>query len=272
MTAWLAFRLGQTHALAWRGAIDEANAFLAEAGSLPFGRQAMVLATVLLMVVGAGLATQALAPVTRALWLGLWPRMLALIGVRRRRVRWDHLVAERRVLQSQHPEDGRSPDEQEQIDHAANRLARFALARPGRPTWMGDRLHAVEQIALDRYELDLAFGWSRLWLVLPEAARTELLAANSAFASAVAVGTWAWPFLILGVMWWPAAVLGFVSAVVGWRRARPAVDELAVLSEAAVDLYARDLARKLGVGSDDSCGPLTPSEGRQVTEIVRKGR
>jgi hypothetical protein len=270
--AWLAFRLGQVHALAWPGAIDEASAFLTRAGSLSAARQVGVLAVALLAVVGAGLATQALAPLTRALWLGRWPSRLVRSGVRRRRARWDRLVAARNALQIAHPNATRTPDQQEQVDRAAYRINRFALAKPGRPTWMGDRLHSVDQIALDQHKLDLAFGWSRLWLVLSETTRAELLTAESAFAAAVAVGTWAWPFLILGVVWWPAAVLAVVVGVVGWRRARAAVDDLAALSEAAVDLYSRDLARALGVGDADSRGPLTLDEGDKVTEIVRKWR
>jgi hypothetical protein len=133
-------------------------------------------------------------------------------------------------------------------------------------------VHAVEQIALDRNGLDLAFGWPRLWLLLPEVTRTEITTANSAFTAAVAVATWGWPYLLLGVVWWPAAVIGFGIGVVGWVRARLAVDDLAALSEAALDLHGRALAVALGVADDGVSGPLTPAEGERITRLVRKGR
>jgi hypothetical protein len=50
----------------------------------------------------------------------------------------------------------------------------------------GDRIHAIEQVALDRYGLDLTFAWPRLWLVLPENVRAELNAARQLIARAEA--------------------------------------------------------------------------------------
>jgi hypothetical protein len=270
LTAGLAARLGQAHALDWPQV--DAAAALASVGRLSGGAQAILVLVALLAVTGAGLAVQALAALTRALWLGRWPRMLARPQVRRRRLRWERLVAKRRELQDAYPADTRTPEQQERIDHAAARITRFALARPGRPTWLGDRLHAVERVALDRSGLDLTFGWSRLWLVLPDPARAEITAASSAFTSAIAVGTWGWPYLVLGVVWWPSAVLGAVVLLVGWARARPAVDDLAALSEAAVDLHGRALAVALGVADAESRGPLTPDEGKQISRLLRKGR
>ncbi|HET8662463.1 MAG TPA: hypothetical protein VFM55_26220 [Micromonosporaceae bacterium] len=137
---------------------------------------------------------------------------------------------------------------------------------------MGDRIHAVERIALDRYGLDLAFAWPRLWLVLPGTTREEITAAHAAFAGAVAIGTWAWPYLLLGTVWWPAALVGVAIGTTGWVRARAAITDLSALSESALDLHGRTLAAALGAADKDSCGPLTISEGSEVSAIVRKGR
>jgi hypothetical protein len=191
---------------------------------------------------------------------------------RARRARWHTLLGRRRVLEREHPAGTRTPAQQEAIDAAAARLVRLAPAEPGRPTWMGDRVHAVEQVALHRHGLDLTFGWPRLWLVLPDTVRAEITAAEAAFAAAVATGTWAWPYLALGVLWWPAALIGVGIGVTGWVRGRAAVADLAALSEAAIDLHGRTLAGALGVGEDGAAGPLTVDEGREITSIVRKGR
>jgi hypothetical protein len=109
-------------------------------------------------------------------------------------------------------------------------------------------------------------------LVLPESIRAELVAAEAAFAAAVATGTWAVPYLGLGVVWWPAALIGVGIGMAGWVRGRAAVADLAALSEAAIDVHGRLLAVALGVGAAGATGPLTIAEGEEITAIVRKGR
>jgi hypothetical protein len=131
----------------------------------------------------------------------------------------------------------------------------------------------VESIAYHRYGLDLTYGWSRLWLVLPDPARTELTAAHSAFAAAVATGTWALPYLLLTVVWWPAVLVAGGIGLTGWVRARAAVADFTTLTEACLDLHGRSLAAALGVGDlTEGAGPLTISEGERITDLVRKGR
>jgi hypothetical protein len=268
-------RLGHAHALDWR-ALSAPVAWLTTAfGRQQGGMQVVLAAVVLLAAAGTGLVVQALAGVTRRLWLGLWPGPLA--PLRRWRVhsrlrRWHARAAHRQALQTAHPRADRTPAQQAEIDAAADRTNQLAMALPGRPTWMGDRIHALERIALDRYELDLAFGWPRLWLVLPETTRAEINSAHAALAGAVATGTWAWPYLVLGFVWWPAFVVAAAVAVTGWARARTAVTDLSALSEAALDLHGRTLAVAMGVADEHSTGPLTVHEGRQITGLLRKGR
>jgi hypothetical protein len=232
----------------------------------PVGMQVVLLTVTLLGAAGVGQLLQGLAGVIRLVWLGTWPRPLRRWRVRARRRRWLDLVERRRVLASEHP------DHQEDIDRLAERANRIALAEPGRPTWMGDRVHAVEQVALARHGLDLTFGWPRLWLVLPETVRAEITAAEAGFAAAVATGTWSLPYLALGLVWWPAVVVGVAFGVTGWSRARAAIGDLGALSESAVDLHGRTLALALGVGKPDERGVLTSEQGRTITAIVRKGR
>ena len=266
----------QRHALDYsqltRAVVDTATAI---AGQRP-GIQAMLVIAVLLAATGAGLVVQALAGLTRLLWLGPWPRPLTPLRrwrVASRRHRWTHHVDRRRRLEQDFPKESHTPDQQQEIDAAADRVNRVAMAQPARPTWMGDRVHAVEQIALDRYGLDLAFGWPRLWLVLPDTARADITSAHAAFAAAIAAATWAWPYLLLGVLlWWPAALAGIGIGLTGWARARAAITDLTALSEAALDLHARTLAITLGVAKPDSAGPLTITEGEQITALIRKGR
>jgi hypothetical protein len=269
-TAWAGWHLNHT----WdsEALTREVRAMGAEIAGWPTPTQVLLVVAVGLGVSAVGLAVQALAGVTRAVWLGNWPRRVSAPMVTWRQTRWDASTQRRRDLQNHHPKAARTEKEQEAINRAAAQTTRLSPARPGKPTWMGDRGHAVEQIARDRYGLDLTYGWPRLWLVLPEQTRTEITTAHAAFVSSVATASWAWPYLALAIVWWPAAVIAATIGVTGWIRGRSATQELATLSEAVVDLHGRTLAIALGVADPNTMGPLTPTEGAVITAIVRKGR
>jgi hypothetical protein len=272
---WLSVTLGQADA--WNVALltRRADSTATKIADLPSGAQALLVVAVLAGAAGVGFVVQTLAGVTRRVWLGPWPRpfdRVAAARTARRRARWHRLVEERRALEAT-PPAARTPEQQHRIDLAAHRVTRLAMAEPGRPTWMGDRVHAVESIAYHRHGLDLAYGWSRLWLVLPDPARAELTAAHTAFAAAVATGTWAVPYLLLTAVWWPALLVAAGIGLTGWARARAAVADLTTLTEATIDLHGRTLAAALGIGDPaQATGPLTIREGERVTDLVRKGR
>lgn len=309
---WVSFRLGHSqvlHTQAWiQTAEATKNLFLGQpTPSVPTtapGQQVLFIAFLLLASTVLGLMVQALTVVTRALWLGDWPTVLTLISwalVNLRRRRWRLRDDRRRRLQAElqrlhsdgnrleqlrsrgasrannirEHEDkqaNRQAKLQKKINTAAARTNRIALAEPGRPTWMGDRMHAVERAALDRHGFDLTFAWPRLWLILPETTQTEIRAAHAAFASAVAVGSWAWPYMALSAVCWPTAIVGGAIALTGWARARDAIADLSTLTEAAIDLHGRTLAIELGAAVADTTGPLTITEGQEITRITRKGR
>ncbi|PPK65041.1 hypothetical protein V5P93_004214 [Actinokineospora auranticolor] len=264
LLAALALWQGQRLALDWTRARQGLDAVTAL--RLQVGGQVTAVLALLLASAGIGFAVQGLAGLTRAVWLGRWPGPVRRLRAAARRRRWLSLVEKRAAV------DRDDPDRQAKVDRFAERANRIAMAEPGRPTWMGDRVHAVEQVALNRFGVDLAFGWSRLWLVLPDTVRAEITAAESTFAAAVATGTWSLPYLVLAAWWWPAAVIGLVFGATGWAKGRHAIAELTVLSEAAVDLHGRTLARALGVGDQEETGVLTIDQGREITALVRKGR
>jgi hypothetical protein len=260
---------GHKHALDLSMATHALTAATTSVAGRPGTVQAVVLVAALLASAGVGLVVQAMTGVTRALWLGRWPG--AILTARRVR-RWERHLRRRHELEAAQPSATRSASTQREIDLAAARMNAVAMARPGRPTWMGDRIHAVERIAADRYGLDLPFAWSRFWLTMPETARAEITAANRAFAAAVTVTSWAWPALVLGALWWPAVVVAVVVGTTGWVRGRAAITDLTALVESALDLYGCALAAAVGVETQRPIGPLEVGEGEQVTAIVRKGR
>ncbi|MBF6336505.1 hypothetical protein IU450_11490 [Nocardia abscessus] len=148
-------------------------------------------------------------------------------------------------------------------------LRRDAISQiePACPTWAGDRLRAVDDRISRGAGLDLTTTWPRLWLVLPDAARTELATVQERCASAARTPVWGLAYLAVGVYWWPALVPGVCAILVSRHRIRRAVGVYADLVEASVDLYARDVANQLGF---ELTGRLTPTIGEQLTEVLQK--
>lgn len=275
VSAVVGLRLRHRHALDWTMAAQYVSERVTVIAKLPGGAQAAVIVGLLIGASAIGLVVQAMAGVTRRFFVGMWPwpfRPLARWRIRRRLARWEKLHAQRKALVLAHPADGRDIAQQQEINAVAAKMNAIALATPGRPTWVGDRVHAVETVAWSRYGLDLTFVWPRLWLVLPETTRAEITTANAAFAAAVAVASWTWPLLLLGTLWWPAAVVGLAVGATGRARARDAVGDLTALTESALDLHGRALAIALGAAEESSAGPLTPDEGAKITTVARKGR
>lgn len=273
--AWTGLQLGHAHALDPHQLVDAATKASSAIGQQPGATQAAAVLGLLLVSIIVGLAVQALVGPVRAIYLGQWPRGMRRFGdllTRNRRNRWTTLFEERTALQGKYPERERTALQQREIDRLAERINRIAMAEPRRPTWTGDRVHAVGTIAINRFRLDLTFCWPRLWLVLPDSPRAEIHAAHGGFAAAVLTTAWSLPYLGLGTLWWPAAAAGVVVAAVGWSRARARITTLTDVAESILDIHGRGLAIALGVTDPTSTGPLTPDEGQHITDIARKGR
>jgi hypothetical protein len=227
----------------------------------------LVATAVLLAAATAGLAAQGLGRIAERLAMGQWP-VGPLTTWRRRRwlaAKEAHATAvrEKARLRLQDKETGRL--DTDRLNAARNRVS---LVEPAHPTWMADRMRAVDQRVHQTYDLDLASAWPRLWLVIPDVARDELREARDGFGAGCRLTGWGVLYLGLGLCWWPAAVIGMGTILTGWRRSRAAIGGYADLVESTVDLYGRDLARALGL---DCEGALTPRIGVAITERLRKG-
>lgn len=268
--------LRQQHALDVNRLAAAVGGTAAELAGWPGVAQAVAAVGVILAAVAAGLLVQALVGPVRALCLGHWTgRVVERVAdsqIRRRQGHWRELYRERAALEMVHPAHDRTTEQQRRIDRIAGRTNQIAMAEPGSPTWMGDRIHALTEVAINRYGLDLAFGWPRLWLVLPADVRAGINTAQRGFAAAVLIITWSLPWFALGLLWWPAALAGVVIAAAGRSRSRARITSLTEQVEAALDIHGRSLAVALGVAAATSTGPLTREEGERITDITRKER
>ncbi|MFB7497217.1 hypothetical protein ACFC09_21450 [Streptomyces sp. NPDC056161] len=270
-----AHALGHTHPFDPARLADRIGAWARTPVVGDAGGQAVVLAAVLAGAAAAGLAAQAIGALAERLWLAAdwraWPlplRRAAEWRVRRRRDRWETAA---RHYDRQREEAARALALGRRSDpadrHAAHRgMASVSVERPDRPTWCGDRVQAVA-VRLDRqYRLDLAAVWPHLWLVLPDAPRTEITAAREALTRATALAAWSLLYLPVAVLWWPAALISVALVVSARSRTRAATETYATLLEAAVRLHGTDLADQLGI---DRTGPLTKELGTELARHLR---
>jgi len=232
----------------------------------------LTLAGFALAAAGVGLAAQLLGAGQLLWWLGSWPAPLrgwSACRVSRRRQRWNQLQNQFADLTTTATEDPRPSSDLDGVAAAlADRRNRMATAEPQRPTWIGDQLAAVDTRVRNAYGLDLVAGWPRLWLLLPADPRAEIRAARQQLDGSSVLAAWGLLYLVLGVFWWPAVLVGALTWVVGWRSARQAMRTYAELIESVVDLHGAMLARALGI---DCPAELTTAVGRAVTRRTRKG-
>jgi len=238
----------------------------------------LVLSAAFVLAAGtaAGLAAGGIGwIVERALMAPGWSRPgQALTGWRQRR--WNAADQRlRRVMVSANLDDGfgsASTTDGKQagaqaIEAAVRRRNAIASRPPARPTWVADRMRAMELRVRAAYGLEMPVAWPRLWPVVSEPLRADLNGAQDSYSAAARLAGWAVLYAVLAGWWWPAAIVAVVAFCLAWARARIAISLLADLLEAAVDLHGRDLAAQLGVRCD---GPLDRSVGTSITELLTK--
>ncbi|RKN45567.1 hypothetical protein [Streptomyces hoynatensis] len=237
------------------------------------GTAALATALVLTASPGISLLAATLGRAVERLWLGDWPRPLAGCAralTRRRERRWAAAQERYRAALAARARHALSGDAGDPPDTVALNEARnrIALARPRRPTWMGDRLTAVDTRIHETYDLDLGSAWPRLWLLLPDTPRGDVHAARSALTDAARRAAWGVLYAVPALWWWPAALAAAVACAGAWRQGRLAVAEFAELVEATVDVHGRDLASALGIPCEER---LTRDVGLEITRALRKG-
>jgi hypothetical protein len=261
-----AARLGHGHAFDVArlvGWVDEATS----PGSRPVASGVVVVIAVVAGSAAAGLAAAGLGWLAEQVMMAPVSRPPVGWLTRSRGNRWRR--AEGKVGDALGPAvrgaGGSAPD----AGTAIAERDRIGLVEPRHPTWTGDRLSAVDVRIAATYGLDLRSAWPRLWLIMPEEARTELSAAQDAMTRALRLLGWAGLYALLTLWWWPAVMVGLAIAALARYRIRAAVSVLADLSEAAVDVYATALADRLGVSHP---GWLTREVGQDITSRLRKDR
>jgi hypothetical protein len=156
-------------------------------------------------------------------------------------------------------------DSAERRELARKRNA-ISLTEPTLPTWIGDRMASMQALVDAEYRLDITTAWPRLWLLLSEDRRQEVRTAASAFNTSAILAGWGSLYLAVGVLWWPAAIIGGITCGVAWSRGRRDVVGYAELVESVVDLHLKSLGEQLGLIVTDPAGL-----GAAVNSRLKKG-
>jgi hypothetical protein len=239
--------------------------------------QLAVALTALLAVAGSGLIVTWLTfPMLRILE-GYWPRycrapkrlIISRIVTRLADAdvkKWDELS---HVLVSSPGVTAEERAEFTRVDRRRRR--RPALPADYMPTRTGNILRAAETWPAHKYGLDSVITWPRLWLLLPDSVRQELITARAGLDSAVACVIWGLLFCCFA--WWtPLSLLAGLGIAVGaitfWVPNR--AETFGDLVEACYDLYRASLYEQLRwpLPADPS---REPASGKALTEYLWRG-
>lgn len=228
-----------------------------------------------LLLVAASAA--AVAPFTLAalrLLEGYWPRRMQRLPTawQNRRAARDERRWQDLALKAAEGGGPGALTPAERDDYAAldRRLRRFPADPAQRlPTRLGNILRAAELRPLERYGLETVICWPRLWLLLPDAARSELAAARARLDATARL--WIWGMLFIGwTVWaWQALPVGLLVAFFAYRSALSAAEVYGDLLEAAFDLYRTQLYEALGFSPPSADDEI--AAGQRLTEYLLRG-
>ncbi|MER5254408.1 MULTISPECIES: hypothetical protein [unclassified Streptomyces] len=270
--------LGHRH---WHDA-DRLRATLDDLAARPAldrtGTAALLVALALLTAAAASLAAQFLGGAIENHWLRFGRDPLSRALTARRERRWREADARLADAVAHATPTGAGADGAVTVPRSAWALIqarneardRISLCAPTRPTWYGDRMQATADRVEGAYGVDLAALWPRLWLILPEPAVRQVQAARDSFSAAARLAAWAVGYALLACWWWPAALVAVGCGAVARSRSRAALDALAGLTEAAVDVHVRELATRVGLLGPDATGLLAQDTGDGMSEVFRK--
>lgn len=211
------------------------DAALARLAAAPTATTVLLIVLALLAVVSSGLVVERLVEPALVLLTGRWPRVLAWPS-------WWLIARTRRKVEKDGEEFARLA-EKDPDDPALGRIDARLRRVPGedselRPTPLGNTLRAAERAPALKYGLDPAVVWARLWLLLPEATRTEFSQARLRVTGAVAAAVWSLLFAgtaILDPRWASGGPVLAVLVVAFWLP--PRLEAYADLLEASFDVH-----------------------------------
>ncbi len=228
----------------------------------------------LLVVAASGFVAQQFEFTVLRLMEGYWPSWCHLLAKRLLRRQKGRLRAVDKQLQDFNRQGLASLTLEERQVYIQKDLQLLEFPETGRllPTRLGNILRAAEDRCAVKYGLDAIICWPRLWLLLPDSAKTELSATRNALNMTALLWIWSLLFLLwapIFKVWWPLP-LGVVSMWLAHRWMIQAAQVYGALLESAFDLYRFQLYKALHWPF-----PKTPAEeqtlGQKLTDYLWHG-
>lgn len=140
---------------------------------------------------------------------------------------------------------------------------------PARATRIGDHIRLAEQRIAAQYGVALVRVWPRLWHMSNADERAMTQHAWDRYTAATLRAAWAVGYLLVGLLWWPAAVAGLLLYLSALAAARRAAADLQAAIEALTDVKLLDLAAAVGISL--AHGKFTASDGVALETVLDKG-
>jgi hypothetical protein len=278
----LAFWAGGLGTWVWRhgragasrqGWVAILQAWASQLRGLPAVIQGALVVGLLLGIALSALVVQVAAMPALRVLEGYWPRWLDPLwgwGVRRRTAK---LRRDARRLRELAVKGIDQLSARELATYVAlDRRRRRAPTRPERrmPTHLGNVLRAAEGRPEAHYGLEATTCWPRLWLLLPDTARTEVAAARSSLNAATQVWLWGVLFVVWTVWAWWALPLGALVAAGAYAQMLRSAGVFGDLLESCFDVYRGSLYESLRWPL-----PASPADerrcGRDLTRYLWRG-
>jgi len=212
-------------------------------------------------------------PLTRLLE-GYWPRQIDRLRALRV-LRWNTLHSKRegrfQKLQKKLGDGTLSFRDREDLTQVDKELRSLPSNSSDRmPTRFGNLLRAAERRPLEKYGLDAVICWPRLWLLLPDGAKNELVQARSSVNEGVDVWFWSLLFMVWTVWTWWACIISLAGLFLAYRWIVRAAEVFGDLLESTFDVHRAALYSALRWPP-----PANASEeraaGEKVTQYLWRG-
>lgn len=234
---------------------------------------ALLVAALLLITASAAAIRPFILPVLRLLE-GYWPRWLRhrVLHWQNRRVERDEQHWQRLAIKAEAGGGLAALTLAEREDYAKlDQRLRMLPAHPARrlPTRLGNILRAAEDRPRERYGLETVTCWPRLWLLLPDTARSELSAARASLDTAASLWIWGVLFIAWTIWAWWALPVALAVTLCAYRSALNTAAVYSDLLEAAFDLHRTKLYTALRFPLPDTTDEV--AHGERLTEYLQRG-
>src|ERR1700761_4172715 len=242
----IAFWIGGAALLVWKRGLEAPEKWLRQR---PSTEQVFLAVIALIVFLLSAKLIERFGPTIARLLEGDWPTWAVYprpIAIERQRRKWDKL---RRRLQqlARKTHDSLSEDEWRQLHKIQLTLHSYPSRRAAiMPTRLGNVLRAAELRPLDKYGLDTAICWPRLWLLIPDAVRSDVGESRAEMDVAIRSFVWSTFFCVWAFVTPWAFAISAAGVFLTYHDLRHTTETYGTLLESTFDVHRPLLYRSLG--------------------------